>query len=163
MVDLNWIAAKLIERENAEKDRARAYWLELVQTLMEQDYTTRFAVDGFNVEVTVTLKKPEDYPKYLQMMRDAGFAKPVYGSKPQTDVKEGLGVVESITTSARMYNNKPMYDHNLAMDDGTVIVVTKFTNKEFRKGDKVEAFKNAKGYQDMRLAGSRDENDDIPF
>lgn len=163
MVDLHFVAAKLIEQEKAKQ---LAQWRRKYALPMPMDFSTRFQFNGYNVEVTEQFKDTVHYAEWLKKMEELGFTKPVYG-KGNREVKEGVtGVVDSVILSGKTYGNgKKMYEVACNLTDGSKLTVNKFSPTEFRKGDYIVAFKNEAGYQDIKLDldDAMGDADDIPF
>jgi hypothetical protein len=163
MVDLHWIADRLIKQEKAKQV---ALWRRKYELPMPMDFTTKFQFNGYNVEVTEQFKDTVHYAEWLKKMEELGFSKPVYANRSR-EVKEGvLGKVVSVAVSAKTFGNgKKMYDVTCDLSDGTKLVVGKFSPTEYRNGDKIVAFKNEAGYQDIKLDlySEMGDADNIPF
>jgi len=149
MVDLHWVAAKLIDQE---KQKQLAQWRRKHEFTHTMIITTKLQFNGYNCEIANDFADTVLYAVWLKEMESKGFTKPVYERK-QADVKpDQNGVVASVTKSEKMTGQgKPMYDVAVDLADGTRAIVLKLNATEFRAQDEVWYFKNAKGYADIQL------------
>lgn len=146
-----WIAARRAERERKLNEQKQALWRERVERLMNNDYTIKMQYQGWNVEVTTQLKKPEELDQWLKDMQDAGYTKPTYGKGEKQDIPDGQGKVMAVNASTRKYNGKPLWDVVVQQADGRQYTYQKFNKNEFRAGDDVWCSLNDKGYPDISL------------
>lgn len=163
MVDLDFVAAKLIERERAAKQAARNKELGLMGTIV---YTVQMVYKTHNVEVCFELDSAKKFEAMLNAHLEAGFEKRVFTTrqdkeKPPTFPNQ-QGTVLSVGESTEKWNNKPLYPVTVQLDDGNKTIVNVFGAKTYRKGDKVDYQVNGKGYAHIEHYGGA-MTDDVPF
>lgn len=146
-----WLRDREIYHYEQQRLHDEFLWLERMSIIMQNDYTVKLQYQGYNVEVTTQLKRPEDLGEWLALMANAGYTKPVYEKKDKAEVPQGQGIVRAVNLSSRKYNGKPMYDIIVEQADGKQYTYQKFNKNEFRANDDVWCFNNDKGYPDVTL------------
>lgn len=161
MVDLDWIAAKLIEQERANRVPPKhANWQEWKYPMI---ITTKFQYKSFNVDVQDTFTSVKQYDDWLTDMLDKGFSKPVFAKRDTpTTFPPQYGTVTAITESDKKWNGKPMFEVTVELDDGNEAKVNVFSKREWRVKDRCYYSVNEKGYPKLEAFGP-DEKEDIPF
>lgn len=163
MVDLDFVAFKLIEQEKAAKQAARNKELGLMGTIV---YTVQMVYKTHNVEVCFELDSAKKFEAMLNAHLEAGFEKRVFTArqdkeKPAT-FPDQQGMVLGVGESVEKWNNKPLYPVEVHLSDGNVTKVNVFDAKLFRKGDKVDYKVGKNGYAKIEHFGGA-MTDDVPF
>lgn len=161
MVDLDFVAAKLIEREQSANTAAKNKGLGLMANII---YTIQMVYKTHNVEVCFELDSAKKFEAMLNAHLEAGFEKRVFQKKSPTNIYPNQqGTVVKIVPTDETWNNKKLWGVVVELDDGNETTVNVFDQKTFRKDDRVAYSTNAKGYPKLEHYGGEQDADDVPF
>lgn len=148
MVDLDWIANKLIEREALKRTKRLTRFPMAIQQI-----TIKMEFAGLYADIETTAMSKDELIADIDLLYALGFTKPTRGNwKEQVDMVDQQAIVEAVTLSSKKTNaGKPMYEVVVRVQDGSKHTILKLNKSEFRAGDDVWMYKNEKGYPDIQL------------